>query len=171
MRSDTSTGRCGGASCCRAGRAWRSRSGSRAAAWARGGDSATKAPAVKSIAAKPDGDLVYFNWSEYLDPKLIKEFEKRYGVKVRESNFDSMNGMMAKLRSGNRYDVIFPTADWAQRMIKGNLLLRFDKEQLKNSEHGLRLLRQAVVRPGRRPHGALRAVRDAGSSTARTRSS
>ena len=97
------------------------------------GSSATPAPAKKT-AAKPDGDLVYFNWSEYLDPKLIKDFEKRYGVKVRESNFDSMNGMMAKLRSGNRYDVIFPTADWAQRLIKGNQLLRFDKAQLKNSE-------------------------------------
>ena len=97
------------------------------------GSSATPAPA-KKIAAKPDGDLVYFNWSEYLDPKLIKDFEKRYGVKVRESNFDSMNGMMAKLRSGNRYDVIFPTADWAQRLIKGNQLLRFDKAQLKNSD-------------------------------------
>ena len=97
------------------------------------GSSATPAPAKKT-AAKPDGDLVYFNWSEYLDPKLIKDFEKRYGVKVRESNFDSMNGMMAKLRSGNRYDVIFPTADWAQRLIKGNQLLRFDKAQLKNSD-------------------------------------
>ncbi len=95
-----------------------------------GGDEA--APA-KTIAAKPDGDLVYFNWSEYLDPKLIKEFEKRYGVKVRESNFDSMNAMMAKLRSGNKYDVIFPTADWAQRLHAGNQLLRFDKEQLKNT--------------------------------------
>ncbi len=102
-----------------------------------GGDSTSttkKAAPVKSIAAKPDGDLVYFNWSEYLDPQLIKDFEKQYGVKVRESNFDSMNGMMSKLRSGNRYDVIFPTADWAQRLIRGNQLLRFDKEQLKNSD-------------------------------------
>ena len=62
----------------------------------------------KVVKAEPDGDLVYFNWSEYLEPKLIKEFEKQYGVKVRESNFDSMQGMMAKLRSGNRYDLIFP---------------------------------------------------------------
>ena len=29
------------------------------------------------VKAEPDGDLVYFNWSEYLDPKLIKAFEKR----------------------------------------------------------------------------------------------
>jgi len=95
--------------------------------------STKKVAKAKVIKAQPDGDLVYFNWAEYLDPKLIKEFEKRYGVKVRESNFDSMNGMMAKLRSGNRYDLIFPTADWAQRLRAGNQLLRFDKEQLKNT--------------------------------------
>ena len=152
--------RCGGASCCREVRAWHSRSGSPAAASVtRRGRARRRPRRRRRSVAKPDGDLVYFNWSEYLDPKLIKDFEKRYGVKVRESNFDSMNGMMAKLRSGNRYDVIFPTADWAQRLIKGNQLLRFDKAQLKNSDDGLRLLRQAVVRPGRRPHGALRALR------------
>jgi spermidine/putrescine transport system substrate-binding protein len=86
------------------------------------------------VEAKPDGDLVYFNWSEYLEPKLIKEFERQYGVKVRESNFDSMQGMMAKLRSGNRYDVIFPSAEWVDRLRKGNLLLQIDRAQIPNSD-------------------------------------
>jgi spermidine/putrescine transport system substrate-binding protein len=100
-----------------------------------GGSSTTakKAAPAKVIPAKPDGDLVYFNWSEYLDPKLMKEFEKLHGVKVRESNFDSMQGMMAKLRSGNRYDLIFPGSEWAERLIKANQLLRFDPSQLKNA--------------------------------------
>jgi len=86
-----------------------------------------------ALKPKPDGDLVYFNWSEYLDPKLFKEFEKRYGVKVRESNFDSMQGMMSKLRSGNRYDLIFPTAEWAARLREGGQLLRFDPAALRNA--------------------------------------
>lgn len=97
------------------------------------GTTAKKAAPAKVIPAKPDGDLVYFNWSEYLDPKLMKEFEKLHGVKVRESNFDSMQGMMAKLRSGNRYDLIFPGSEWADRLIKANQLLRFDPSQLKNA--------------------------------------
>jgi spermidine/putrescine transport system substrate-binding protein len=85
------------------------------------------------VKAVPDGDLVYFNWSEYLDPQLMKKFEKTYGVKVRESNFDSMQGMMAKLRSGNRYDLIFPSAEWADRLRKADQLLKIDKSQLKNA--------------------------------------
>ena len=88
----------------------------------------------KVVKAEPDGDLVYFNWSQYMEPKLIKRFEKQFGVKVRESNFDSMQGMMAKLRSGNRYDVIFPTAEWAQRLIQAGQLLRIDLGQVPNAE-------------------------------------
>src|SRR4051812_4544407 len=87
----------------------------------------------KLVKAEPDGDLVYFNWSEYLEPKLFKKFEKQFGVKVRESNFDSMQGMMAKLRSGNRYDLIFPSAEWVDRLRKANQLLRFDPSQVRNA--------------------------------------
>src|SRR3954465_2431833 len=94
--------------------------------------SGSKKDTEKVVKAKPDGDLVYFNWSEYLDPKLLKKFEKQYGVKVRESNFDSMSSMMAKLRSGNRYDVIFPDQSYAPRLIAGNQLLKIDHSKLKN---------------------------------------
>ena len=97
-------------------------------------EKAPKKATERLVKAVPDGDLVYFNWSEYLEPKLIKAFEKRYGVKVRESNFDSMQGMMSKLRSGNRYDLIFPSSEWADRLRKGNQLLKIDKSQIKNAD-------------------------------------
>jgi spermidine/putrescine transport system substrate-binding protein len=97
--------------------------------------SGSKKETEKVVKAKPDGDLVYFNWSEYLDPALIKKFEKRYGVKVRQSNFDSMSSMMAKLRSGNKYDVIFPDQSFAPKLIAANQLLKIDKDQLKNYDN------------------------------------
>jgi spermidine/putrescine transport system substrate-binding protein len=93
----------------------------------------SKEQTERAVKAEIDGDLVYFNWAEYLEPKLIKAFEKQYGVKVRESNFDSMQGMMAKLRSGNRYDVIFPSSEWVDRLRKANQLLRIDVEQIPNA--------------------------------------
>jgi spermidine/putrescine transport system substrate-binding protein len=95
---------------------------------------ATKESTEKVVKAEPDGDLVYFNWSQYLEPKLMKAFEKQYGVKVRESNFDSMQGMMAKLRSGNRYDVIFPSSEWVDRLRKANQLLKIDLAQVPNAD-------------------------------------
>ena len=129
----------------------------------------SKKATEKVVKAEPDGDLVYFNWSEYMEPKLIKAFEKQYGVKVRESNFDSMQGMMAKLRSGNRYDLIFPSSEWVDRLRKANQLLRIDIEQIPNASTSTR----TSSSPGttRRPttRSPTRCTR-AGSSTARTRS-
>jgi spermidine/putrescine transport system substrate-binding protein len=84
----------------------------------------------REIEPRVDGDLVYFNWAQYLDPKLIKRFEREHGITVRESNFDSMEGMMAKLRSGNRYDLIFPSAEYTQRLIAADQLLQIPREKL-----------------------------------------
>ena len=50
--------------------------------------------------AEIDGDLEYFNWSEYLNPDAITAFEKKYKVKVNQTNFDNMQSMMAKLNAG-----------------------------------------------------------------------
>ena len=94
-----------------------------------GGD---KKATEKPIKKKVDGDLVYFNYSQYIDPALVKKFEKLHGVKVRESYFDSMSAMMAKLRAGIAYDVIFPSAEYAQRLIEGNLIRKIDRDKLKN---------------------------------------
>lgn len=97
-------------------------------------ETASKEATERVVPAKVDGDLLIFNWTEYMDPELVDGFEQRYGVKVKQANFDSMPSMMAKLRSGNRYDLIFPTADYVNRLIKTNSLLRLDREKLTNAD-------------------------------------
>jgi spermidine/putrescine transport system substrate-binding protein len=99
-----------------------------------GPQSPPKAATQKAVPPKIDGDLLIFNWTEYMNPKVIKRFEKHYGVSVTVSNFDSMPGMMAKLRSGNRYDLIFPTADYVARLNRLNQLRPLDRAVLKNSD-------------------------------------
>jgi spermidine/putrescine transport system substrate-binding protein len=96
------------------------------------GESGSKEEAEKPIKKKIDGDLVYFNYSEYIDPELVKKFEKLHGIKVRESYFDSMSAMMAKLRAGIAYDVIFPSAEYAQRLISGNLIRKIERDKIEN---------------------------------------
>ncbi|MEV6836941.1 spermidine/putrescine ABC transporter substrate-binding protein [Streptomyces sp. NPDC051133] len=91
------------------------------------------AQALAPVKARVDGDLVYFNWADYVDPSVFKGFEKEYGVQVVQSNFDSMEGMVAKLNAGNRYDIVFPTAKWAQRLVRGGRLRRIDHAQLPNA--------------------------------------
>ena len=95
-----------------------------------GGGTVDEAATERAIEPKIDGDLVYFNYAQYVDPALVKEFEKKYGVQVRESYYDSMPAMMAKLGSGNRYDVIFPSAEFADKLIKNNQLLKIPRDKL-----------------------------------------
>ena len=89
----------------------------------------------RRIEPKVDGDLFYFNYSQYINPALVKEFEKRYDVRVIESYFDSMEGMLAKLRAGNAYDVMFPTAEYVQRLIQQEQLLRIPRDKLENLDN------------------------------------
>lgn len=87
------------------------------------------------IEPKVDGDLYYFNYSQYINPALVKEFEERYDVRVIESYFDSMEGMLAKLRAGNAYDVMFPTAEYVQRLVQEEQLLRIPRDKLENIDN------------------------------------
>lgn len=95
------------------------------------GPTADNTPAIEP---KIDGDLVYFNWADYVDPAVLDGFAKEYGVKVTQANFDSMESMVAKLAAGNRYDIIFPSEQFASRMIKAGQLHRIDHGKLRNVE-------------------------------------
>ncbi len=85
------------------------------------------------VVPKIDGDLVYFNWADYVDPTVFEGFQNEYGVKVIQSNFDSMESMQAKLAAGNEYDIIFPSAQWVQKLVAANRLHTIDPATLKNA--------------------------------------
>ena len=88
---------------------------------------------MEPVVPEIDGDLVYFNWAEYVHPKVFKGFEEEYGVKVIESNYDSMESMQAKLAAGNHYDLIFPSAQWVERLTATHQLRRIDPSTLVNA--------------------------------------
>jgi spermidine/putrescine transport system substrate-binding protein len=86
-------------------------------------------PAVKPVI---DGDLVYFNWADYVDPSVFKSFTKEYGVKIIQSNFDSMESMVDKMDAGNQYDLIFPSAKYTQLLNQAGKLRHIDRNSLLN---------------------------------------
>ena len=87
---------------------------------------------MKTKALAPDGDLLYFNWAQYIDQGLLKGFAKEYKVQVREANFTNMQGMLAKLRAGVRYDVTFPEAQFADQLVRAGVLMPIDHAKLSN---------------------------------------
>jgi len=89
---------------------------------------------VGMAAAAPEEKVLnVFNWSEYIGTDTIGNFEKEYGIKVHYDNFDSNEILHAKLalrKTG--YDIVVPSANWANMQIKGGLLKKIDKSKLPN---------------------------------------
>ena len=44
--------------------------------------------------------ITVYNWGEYIDPDLLKQFEQETGIKVIYETFDSNEGMMGKIEQG-----------------------------------------------------------------------
>ena len=79
-----------------------------------------------------DGDLAFYNWSEYIDPELISAFEDEYGVDVIEDFYDSNEAMLAQLQAGAVYDLIVPSDYMVGIMIDEGLLMALDQDAIPN---------------------------------------
>lgn len=67
--------------------------------------------------------LSLYNYSTYTAPETIAQFEKQFGVKIKEDNYESSDALYAKLQSGNPgYDVIFPADYMVKIMASKNML-------------------------------------------------
>jgi spermidine/putrescine-binding protein len=95
-----------------------------------GGD----APATAECAVdEVDGDLAFYNWSEYIDPELLTEFEETYGVTVTQDNYDSNEAMQPIISAGNSgYDVIVPSDYMVSIMIENGDLMPLNKDAIPN---------------------------------------
>ena len=114
---------------------------------------------TKRTALKPDGDLAYFNWAQYINPKLLRGFEKEYGVKVKEANFTNMENMLAKLRSGVK-TTSRSRRHRPPRSSCGKVRCRARSRQAHELGSGRPGLPQSLVRPEREALGAVRDLDD-----------
>jgi putrescine transport system substrate-binding protein len=74
-----------------------------------------------------------YNWSDYIDPKVLEDFTKETGIKVVYDTFDANETLETKLLAGKSgYDVVVPTAYFLERQIKGGVFQKLDKSKLKN---------------------------------------
>ena len=101
---------------------------------------AASAPAAASELqvdkAKLSKELHIYNWADYLDPAVLKDFEQTYGVKVSMEVYDNNEDMIAKIRPGNSgYDVVFPSDYAVEIMWREKLLAPLDKALLPNLVH------------------------------------
>ena len=75
----------------------------------------------------------FYNWSDYIDPKVIEDFTAETGIKVRYDTFDSNDILETKLLAGRTgYDLVVPTAYFLERQIKAGVFQKLDKTKLSN---------------------------------------
>jgi len=96
------------------------------------GPATPTAPAAARAAAE-DKVLNVYNWSDYIDPAVIAQFEAETGIEVRYDVFDSNEVLETKLLTGNSgYDVVVPSAYFLERQIQAGVFRKLDKSRLPN---------------------------------------
>jgi putrescine transport system substrate-binding protein len=74
-----------------------------------------------------------YNWSDYIDASILKDFTKETGIKVTYDTFDSNEILETKLLAGGSgYDVVVPTANFLARQIQAGVFQKLDKSKLPN---------------------------------------
>lgn len=83
--------------------------------------------------------LNVFNWGENISDgsddslDINAEFEKRTGITVNYTNYDSNESMYAKLKSGAvSYDIIIPSDYMIERLINEDMLKKLDMDKIPN---------------------------------------
>lgn len=80
--------------------------------------------------------LTIYNWGDYVDPDLLKKFEKESGIKVIYQTFDSNEAMMTKIeQGGTTFDIAVPSDYAISKMREENLLIPLDKAKLPNMKY------------------------------------
>lgn len=77
-----------------------------------------------------------YNWSDYIDPKVLDAFTRETGIKVVYDTYDNNEIVETKLLAGRSgYDIVVPSGPILQRLIKAGILQKLDLSKLPNRKH------------------------------------
>jgi len=87
-----------------------------------------------SASGGENGEVVVYNWGEYIDPETIDLFEEETGIKVIYDEFETNEIMYPKVEAGaSRYDVVCPSDYMIQKMIDNDLLQELNFDHIPNA--------------------------------------
>ena len=101
---------------------------------ASGNSQAAASENTAQVAALPETkELKIYNWSDYVDPETIKDFEKNTGIKVGYDLYDSNESLEAKVLTGKSgYDLVVPSNSHVGRQIKAGAYQEINKSLIPN---------------------------------------
>ena len=88
-----------------------------------------------SSASDENGQVIVYNWGEYIDPDTITMFEEETGIKVVYDEFETNEIMYPKVETGaSEYDVICPSDYMISKMIENDLLSELNFDNMPNAK-------------------------------------
>ena len=94
-----------------------------------------------SVAESGDEDfggvtLNVYNWGEYIDKNVIRDFEKKYNCKVNYKTYESNENMYTNISGGDDpWDILVPSDYMIERLIKEKRLQPLDKSIVNNLDN------------------------------------
>jgi putrescine transport system substrate-binding protein len=74
-----------------------------------------------------------YNWSDYIDPNVLKDFTAETGIKVVYDVYDNNDIVETKLLAGGSgYDLVVPTDSNVARQIQADTLMPLDRSKIPN---------------------------------------
>jgi putrescine transport system substrate-binding protein len=99
---------------------------------------AAEGPASRTTSSTPgaqDADKVVnvYNWSDYIDPSVLADFTKEYGIKVNYDVFDSNEVLETRLLTGHsNYDIVVPSGPFLAHQMQAGVFQKLNKALLTN---------------------------------------
>lgn len=94
---------------------------------------AAQALATGAAQAGPNDVLRMFNWNNYMTEETVKRFEARCNCRLAQDYYSDNEEMLAKLAAGARgYDLLVPTGNAVEVLIKSDQLRPLDKSKVSN---------------------------------------
>ena len=102
-----------------------------------GGDgAATTVSAASCEAGQTDGDLAIYNWTEYIDPDLITDFEAEFGISVSQDFYDSNEAMQPIIAAGGSgFDFIVPSDYMVSILIEDESIQPINRDAIPNIDN------------------------------------
>ena len=98
-----------------------------------GGSQTTAEPEASQVQHTVSDKLNIYNWSDYVDPQTLSDFEKDTRLNVRYDYYDSNEALEAKLLTGKSgYDLVVPSVANVGRQIKAGAYRKIDKSLIPN---------------------------------------
>jgi spermidine/putrescine transport system substrate-binding protein len=95
--------------------------------------------------------LNFYNWDTYIGENTLADFNSATGIEVKMDLFADNDELFAKLKGGNPgYDIIVPTNDMLERMIKAEMVIPLDHSKIPNMSNIDEPFRDAAFDPGRK---------------------